>query len=260
VTDITFTDYSAITLVAHLTRIEDRRQRAYALAMRLNELAPDTVIDVIKAIRSEALNGDEDALRLYNGLILRSTILEILGQRKISDLVEMAQERNEFDVVAILVDLPDDPEGERPHQPYLDTSLREIPLGMRKTLAKKPDFKLIQRIAKDQDHRVIEQLLNNPRLTERDVIRIGAVRPTSPKVIEAIYNHPRWISRYSVKKTIVCNPYAPLSLSLRLLAFLNLQDVELLCSMTELDPRLIDEAKKVLEKKQGGKAVEYWLE
>jgi hypothetical protein len=253
------TDYS-FALVAHLSRIEDKQQRGYALAIRLNEMDLDTAIGVIKVIRSKALKGNEDSLRLYNGLILRTTMLEVLGHRKLSELAEAAQERGEFDVVAILIDLPNDPEGERPHQPYLDTSLRELPLGMRKTLARKPDFKLIQRIAKDQDHRVIEHLLNNPRLTERDVIRIGATRPTSPKVLDAIYNHPRWISRYSVKKTIVCNPYAPLSLSLRLLTFLNLQDLELLCTMTELDPFLIDEVKKVLEKKQGGQAVEYWLE
>ncbi len=260
VTSTTEIDSSIFALVAHLSRIEDKHQRGYALAKRLNGLDIDTAVEVIKAIRSGALNGDEDSLRLYNGLLVRGTMMEILGQRKLSELVNAAKERGEFDVLAVLIDLPDDLEGERPHQPYLDTSLRELPLGMRKTLARKPDFKLIQRIAKDQDHRVIEHLLNNPRLTEKDVIRIGATRPTSPRVLETIYHHPKWICRYSVKKTLACNPYAPLSLSLRLLTFLALQDLELLCTMTELDPVLIGEAKKVLEKKQGGQKVEYWLE
>ncbi len=260
---MTFTrekDFAAFTVVAHLSRIEDKQQRSYALAKRINELDSETAVDVIKTIREKALKGDADAVRIYNGLIVRNTLLKVLGQSKMSDLVKTARERGEFDVVAVIADLPDESKGDRPHQPYLDSSLKEIPLGMRKTLAKTPDFKLIQRIAKDQDHRVIEHLLDNPRLTERDVVRIGSTRPTSPKVLEAIYNHTRWISRYAVKKTIVCNPYAPLSLSLRLLTFLNLQDLELLCSMTELDPLLIGEAEKVLGNKQGSHAAEYWLE
>lgn len=254
------TDYSSFAIVAHLSRIEDKQQRSYALAERINDLDPETAVNLVKAIRGKALTGDADAVRIYNGLIVRNTMLHVLGRQKMSDLVKTAQQRGEFDVVAVLADLPGEIDGDRPHQPYLDSSLKEIPLGMRKTLAKTPDFKTIQRIAKDQDHRVIEHLLNNPRLTERDVIRIGSTRPTSPQVLEAIYNHTRWISRYAVKKTIVCNPYAPLSLSLRLLTFLNLQDSELLCTLTELDPLLIDEARKALENKQGAHAAEYWLE
>ncbi|MDQ7782915.1 MAG: hypothetical protein RDU20_08560 [Desulfomonilaceae bacterium] len=254
------TELSHFNLVAHLSRIEDRQQRGYALAARLNELGPDEAVSIIRLIRRKALDGHQDSVRLYNGLIFRNALFEVIGRSKMSELVKVAEKRGEFEVLAVLVDLPDETDGERPHQPYLDISLREIPLGMRKTLAKSPDFKLIQRVARDQDYRVIEHLLNNPRLTERDVVRIGSTRPTSPKVLEVIYNHPRWISRYSVKKTIVCNPYAPISLALRLLTFLTLQDLELVCTMTELSPLLVAEAEKVLQKKGGNRTVEYRLE
>ena len=166
----------------------------------------------------------------------------------------------ELDILTILTDVPSRDREDRPRQPFLDGTLREIPLGMRKSLARKPDFRLIQRIAKDQDHRVIRQLLDNPRMTERDVIRIGSTRPTSPKVLETIYNHPRWISRYAIKKTIVFNPYAPLSLSLRLLTYLNVQDLELLSTMPELDSDLVAEARKNVNKKCAQEPKEYCLE
>ena len=118
----------------------------------------------------------------------------------------------------------------------------------------------MQRIAKDQDHRVIEHLLNNPRMTESEVIKIGSTRPTSPRVLETIAKHPRWSCRYRVKKTIVFNPYTPLSLALRLLAYMSFQDLELLCSLSEVSEVLLTEAEKLLQKKAEGIQQDYRLE
>ncbi len=236
-------------LIISLARIVDSRQRSYALAGRLAGLEYDAAVDTINAIREEALTGDEDCLLLYSALTVTGILAEVFGDAKISKLVEVAQSRGDYDTVAILVDLPQEGRDEVPFQPFLDSALKETSLGMRKALARKPDFKLISRIAHDQDYRVIEILLNNPRLTERDVIRIGATRPTSPKVLEKIFNHSRWISRYSVKKVIVLNPHTPLSMSLKLLTFMTLQDLNHLVSRPDLNPTLVQEARRLVEKK-----------
>jgi len=197
---------AAYELISRLARIPDMRQRGYALALRLRTRDDEFVLGVIALIWDEALKGEEDFLRLYNGLLVPGVLLGVLGKERISNLVEAARVRGQAELVAILHDFPSEHEPDTYHQPYLDGALREAPLGMRKSLARKPDFKMISRIARDQDHRVIENLLSNPRLTERDVVRIAAVRPISPKVLEVIYKHPRWMTRYSVKKTIVLNP------------------------------------------------------
>jgi hypothetical protein len=206
------------------------------------------------------MDGHEDCLRLYNGILVFGVLAEVLGARKLSAIVDSAQSRGEYEIVALLMDMPCHDKGDRPHQPFLDGTLKETPLGMRKSLARRPDFKLIERMARDQDHRVIEQLLDNPRLTEKDVIHIGSTRPTSPKVLEAIYNHSRWVTRYRVKKTIVFNPHTSPSLALRLLTYLSVQDLELLRDLSEVDRVVLDEAEKVLEKKTQGTEMEYWLE
>jgi len=235
--------------VLSLARIEDVRQRGYALAGRLACLENDVAADTVKAIRERALAGDEDCLRLYNALTVTGILAEVLGAAKMSALVEAAQSRAEFETVALLLDLPHDAQEEFPHQPFLDAGLKETSLGMRKALARKPNFKLISRIAHDQDHRVIEILLNNPRMTERDVIRIGSTRPTSPKVLAKIYNHPRWICRYAIKKVIVLNPHSPPSMSLKLLTFMRLEDLNEIVSRPDLNPALVQEARRLAEKK-----------
>ncbi|MBM3299711.1 MAG: hypothetical protein FJY85_07135 [Deltaproteobacteria bacterium] len=254
------TDQSTYHIVLRLSRIADVRQRSYALAERLNELEVEAAVDVIKEIRQKAMDGHEDCLRLFNGLMLVGTLAEVLGQEKLSAIVDRAQGRGEYEVAALFIDLPSQDRGDRPHQPFLDGTLKETPLGMRKFLARRPDFKLIERIARDQDYRVIEQLLDNPRLTEKDVIHIGSTRPTAAKVLEAIYNHSKWVSRYRVKKTIVFNPHTPPSLALRLLSYLSIQDLELLRDLSEVDRVVLNEAEKVLEKRTQGMDMVYWLE
>lgn len=247
------------TLVATLSRVGDVKQRSYALAARLKDYEPDFIVDALKVIRDRALDGEEDFLRLYNGLVVSGTFAEVFGKTTMSALVETAQERGDYEIVALLLDLPHEYRDDAPQQPFLDASLRDVPLGMRKSLARAPDFTLIKKIARDQDHRVIEHLLSNPRLTEQDVIRIGSTRPTSPKVLEEISKHPKWICRYRVKKVIVLNPHSPLSLALRMLAYMNVQDLDYVCQSTELDPHLIREAERLLERKGGGEVPEHFL-
>jgi hypothetical protein len=236
-------------LILSLARIVDVRHRSHALANRLVSLENGVAVQTLKAIRENALQGDEDCLLLYNALTVTGILADVLGTAKISALVEAAQSSGDYDTVAVLMDLPQEAQDEVPFQPFLDAGLKETSLGMRKTLARKPDFKLISRIAHDQDYRVIEILLNNPRLTERDVIRIGATRPTSPKVLEKIFNHPRWICRYAIKKVIVLNPHAPLSMSLKLLTFMRIDDLSHIVSRPDLNPALVQEARRLAAKK-----------
>ncbi len=237
--------------VKTLARIPDVNQRGYALAERLRDMENIQALEVLKAILDKAVRGDEDSRRLYYGL-LTGNLLEVLGPRRMSELVELAQEEQVFELVPVLIDIPAEGTADIPHQPFLDGGLKETPLGIRKALARKPDFKMIERIARDQDHRVIRSLLDNPRLTERDVARIAATRPTSPKVLEAIYEHRRWITRHTIKKIIILNPYSPVSMSLRLLAFMQVQDLHEIVGANELDSVLRDQARSMIRLKMPG--------
>ncbi len=236
-------------LVSNLARIEDMRQRAHAVAARLMPLENDVLLDLIAVIRDKAVRGQGDFLRLYNGLLFVHPLPELLGEARVLQLMEAALDRGIHRKVAALLQMPGDGSRSSRLQPLPAPDLREIPLGTRKSLARKPDFKMIQKIARDQDHRVIRNLLDNPRLTERDVLRIGSARPTSPQVLEEIYNSRKWIARYSVKKAIVLNPSAPLPLSLSLLIYLKPADLEEVICARELDPILIEQAEHMIEEK-----------
>lgn len=237
-------------LIETLSRVSDVRQRSYALATRLKDMDSSLIVDVLALVREKAVLGHEDFLRLYNSLVAPDVFAEVLGKAGVSKLIDAAQAKEMYGMVAFFMDLPDKNTHGFSGQPFLDGTLKETPLGMRKALARKPDAKLLKRIARDQDHRVIKVLLDNPRLTEMDVVRIGATRPTSPQVLEEIARHPRWGARYAIKKVVIFNPHSPLSLALRLLAFMTLQDLEEALKSPDLNPALQRQAELIIEKKR----------
>jgi hypothetical protein len=246
--------------VQSLCGIKDARQRSFALASKLQEMHDDEIIRTLKFIREQALHGHEYCLLLYNSLMISDVFTEEFKTGRLSSLVDVLQARCEYELVAILMDVPPEGQHDLPFQPFLDATLRETPLGMRKALARKPDVRLIKRIARDQDHRVIRNLLDNPRLTEMDVIKIGSTRPTSRLVLEVIYNHPKWISRHSIKRVIVLNPHSSLSMAVRLLTFMKVQDLEEVIQSRALNPLLLEEAGRILSKKVTSSKDEYTLE
>lgn len=248
-------------LLERLSGILDMRQRSYALATRLCKMENGDVLKTLNYIREKVLGGHVEFVLLYHSLLVSGTLADVLGERRMSELVAEAQDNQAFEIVSLLMDAPADLDEEAPYnplhvknvdamdQPFLDSDLKELPLGMRKYLARKPDFSMIKRITKDQDHRVISNLLHNSRLTEVDVVRIAATRPASPKVIEAVYNHPKWIARYRVKKAIVLNPHTPLSIAMRLVALMSVQDLEEVVLSQDLHSLLIREARRLIDKK-----------
>ncbi|MFZ5866818.1 MAG: hypothetical protein ACOYXY_13125 [Thermodesulfobacteriota bacterium] len=236
-------------LIATLSAIPDVIQRSHALAERLKVLDDAAILGAIRIVYEKTLTGDQDFLRLYNGLIVSGTLAQVLGSARMSGLVHRAQEAGDFEIVSILLDLPSEHPGESGFRSSVGPDLRDIPLGVRKALARKPDFRSIERLARDPDPRVIRNLLKNPKLTERLVIGIAATRPGNADVLEEIYNHPKWIARYDVKKTLVMNPHTPLSIALKLLVFMKLPDLEEILEVPNLPELVKTEAQRIVHRK-----------
>lgn len=82
-------------------------------------------------------------------------------------------------------------------------------LGERKSLARRPDRKFVERVLRDPHPDVIALLLKNPRLTEADVVRLCARRPNTAEVLRQVFCDPRWSSRPRVRNALALNPSTP---------------------------------------------------
>lgn len=93
---------------------------------------------------------------------------------------------------------------------------RPLTLGERKSLARRPDRAMFDKLLADPHPDVIFRLLANPRLTEDDVVRLAARRPTEPSVLIQVANTPRWVRSRRVRMALVCNPSCPEHIAARL--------------------------------------------
>jgi len=125
----------------------------------------------------------------------------------------------------------------------LPKDVAEIPLGIRRSLAKGDDRFLLDKLALDPDPLVIANLLRNPRLCERDVVRIAALRPVPPSTLEEVARSPRWSTRPRVRVALVRNPHCPVALAVQLLGRIPFTDLRKMRS----DPDLPEQTRSQVE-------------
>ncbi|MBU1896430.1 hypothetical protein KKB55_01510 [Myxococcota bacterium] len=105
---------------------------------------------------------------------------------------------------------------------------REVTLGERRALARRPDKDVLDKLLSDPDERVIAHLLNNPRIIERDVLKLTSKRPVRAEVLAQVFAHPRWGARPMVQISLVENPYTPVYLAAGLVLMLEAKQLKAL--------------------------------
>lgn len=180
-----------------------------------------SLIAVLDRLDRDARRGDGDARWMCAELALDPSVLHELPYARQTDLYTAARASGHREVAnRFLGDRPS-PQAKDPHDnPHL-----ELPAGVRTTAARARDRLLIDRLLHDRDPRVIRALLDNPRLVERDAVKIAALRPTSPEVLEAVAHHPRWSRNYRVRTALAFNPCTPTSIGRQIVRTLLRQDL-----------------------------------
>jgi hypothetical protein len=102
---------------------------------------------------------------------------------------------------------------------------RELSVGERKAMARRPSRASFDKLLKDPHPLVIRQLLENPRLTEDDLVRVAARRPANVDALRAIARTD-WLCRPRVRMSMIHNPGTPSAIAIPLLA---------VCTRPELD-------------------------
>lgn len=102
----------------------------------------------------------------------------------------------------------------------LHRSVAELPLGVRRALARGSEAPMLEKLLLDPDPVVVGHLLENPHITEPQVVRIAARRPIPAATLRAIARSRRFSSRTPVRVALVRNPYCPTDLAISLLGAL----------------------------------------
>jgi len=127
---------------------------------------------------------------------------------------------------------------------------RQLTLGERKSLARRRDKNLLARVLRDPHPDVIRILLDNPAIVEDDVVRLSALRPVSPEVLQQVFLHTRWILRYRVRHALARNPFTPEDIAVQLVPHLTPSDRRELAHAAHASERLRDACKDEAENEE----------
>lgn len=120
-----------------------------------------------------------------------------------------------------------------------------LPLGTRKWLARRSRKDALTALARDPHPDVIDSLLTNPAMTERDVLAIASRRPTQPESQVVIFSNDTWRVRHAVRRALALNPHTPVPLTARIMIALRDRDLREIASDPGLSPTLRTHAEEL---------------
>ena len=191
-------------------------------------------VELLQAIMDRAESRDPTCMELALALLDIERYQSELGYERIADIYTLAA-RCGYERVQQLVAT----QNARKKLEYIgvDNEFLERTLGERKMLAATTrERNELDRLLFDRNPQVVERLLTNSRLVERDVVKIAAMRPAPKEVLAVLVASPKWIARYEVKKALISNPYTAVNVALSLLRFMlrgDLKEVSIDTSLAE---------------------------
>jgi len=232
--------------------IRDARIRTLALVGALTQGEPATWVEALAAIiaRAHAVD-DADALEVLETLT-HAVADPALPYPRRKTLYEAAVAQN-LPAIARLF-LVASPKGELPRtlakqlgpERALRPADRPLTLGERKALARTHRREKLTLLVRDPHPQVVAILLDNPHVTEQDVVKMAAARPAVPESLGAIASHPRWSVRHAVKRALVLNPSTPLADAIRIATTLRSPELVELAADASLPEPLRRHATEVL--------------
>ena len=224
--------------------VTERSLRRTVMREGLEGFDDASLIAVLHRIDVRARAGDPDCRWLVTELAVTPSVIQELDYERRTTLYAAARDAGYREVANRFLSARRHPTAKRASEnPHV-----ELSPGERTSAARTTDRLLIDRLLHDRDPRVIRALLDNPRVVERDVIKIAALRPTAPEVLDTIANHERWSQNYRVRKALAFNPCSPTPLARQLLRTLLRQDLLALRDSGALAPELRADANLLLSR------------
>jgi hypothetical protein len=103
--------------------------------------------------------------------------------------------------------------------------LPQLPLGQRIALARRGPTHVAGALVAEGHPNVLPVALDNPFLTEAQVLKALALEKTSFRIVQAVATHRKWSQTYNVRLALVRNPSAPLATVLAYLPHLTVSDL-----------------------------------
>lgn len=113
-----------------------------------------------------------------------------------------------------------------------------IPRGAKITLARRSSGRVAAALVLSKDRELIRASLDNPFMTEGDMIRVLALDRLPREAVELIAVHERWSHRYHLRLALIRNPLTPLPQVLGFLPDVAVSDLREICLDRRMPPQV----------------------
>ena len=209
-------------LIARLKAIRDPRMRVLALIEALGTGDAGAWIDAIAAIVARSHTIDDADSNVAVQTVTHAAAEPSLPYDTRKRLYEAAIERNHPSIARLFLGAspttgaPGELAKQLAPERALKPTGRPLTLGERKALARTNKREQILLLLRDPHPAVVAILLDNPHVTESDILKIASRRPCVPECLARLAAHPRWSVRHAVKRALVMNPSTPLADAIRI--------------------------------------------
>ena len=177
--------------------------------------------------------------------------------------VEVGETGHTFDPV--LVEEEDDAEAEARHhiqcgdeaqsarQTSIYSLLKKMTMGQKVALAVKGNREVRNILIRENNKMLCLKVLENPRVGDSDIETWAKSTNVPEDVLRGIANNKEWCRKYQIMKGLVCNPKAPIGLTLEFLNRLALKDLEQLAKNRNVPETLRSGARRLFTIKRDKK-------
>jgi len=212
-------------MVRDVSGILDSNQRFILVTEKLQKMSPQLIVEVLRLVLEKATHHDPLYQDFYQNIVDIKRVAKRLGMGKMSEVYTLARRQSYDEVVRYLQMMPPAKKAGVDEDIEEDAVMKDLSLGVKRSLARTKDQDTLNRLTQEQDPIVIEHLLQNPRVTIKEVVKIASKRPTGENILWTIYRNKKWMNHYMVKMSLINNPYTPPSISVSLLHFLMESDL-----------------------------------
>ena len=220
-----------------LSALPEERMRLDLLGRTLSRLEPFDIARFIDALYGTRPRSG--AAALAQGLLVNPEGLKrAIGTDKYRRTYLASIHLGLTKVSRLFTDLPPYKKGLAGYDKEEEVRMEHLTLGQRRALSRTGKKDDLDRLLSDPDPVVIGNLLDNPRLMERDVLKIASRRPGSPAIMKVLAGHRKWSKRYPVRRALAANPYTPPRIAIALLEFLMARDLKEISADDTLHPQV----------------------
>jgi hypothetical protein len=132
----------------------------------------------------------------------------------------------------------------------LTNRLKDMSVNERTKLALVGDAEARRLLIRDSNRQVQMAVLQNPRITENEIISIANSRSTPDEMLRAIIGNREWYKHYAVRLALVKNPKTPPALAIRMVGGLVSSDLKLLANNKTVSPAVAQQASRLVFRKK----------